>query len=163
MPPMLFFKLLFATSFYIKTTRATSCYYPSGDLSPTDFPCTSSGESVCCGQGFICLSNGLCQNPSLPADSPGIYSRGSCTDKSWASPSCQNFCVNNNAPFHDLVTGGQQVLKCPNTTADNYYCNDAAVADANCTTGENIVKFNGMSSHRPLRSILTAIQAHQPQ
>ena len=138
---MLLIFILFAT---LHTTHASSsCYYPSGDLATTDIPCNqSSGDSACCGQGFICLSNGVCQNPSLTSNEPGLYSRGSCTDKSWNSSQCPKFCVNPSAPFNDVQTSGQEVLKCPGRD-DLFYCNDSNASGANCTTGENIVTFSG--------------------
>ncbi|KAK2046506.1 hypothetical protein LZ31DRAFT_552188 [Colletotrichum somersetense] len=38
------------------------CYYPDCSIAPNDTPCQGrTAESVCCGQGCACLSNGMCQ------------------------------------------------------------------------------------------------------
>ena len=41
-----------------------ACYWPNGSLPPSDqtvlVNCYSSEESICCGQGDMCMSNGLC-------------------------------------------------------------------------------------------------------
>lgn len=120
--PLVGMLLIFIFFLTLHTTYASpSCYYPSGDHASTDVPCSQSGDSVCCGQGFICLSNGVCQNPLLISNEPGLYSRGSCTDQTWNSSQCPRFCVNPNAPFNDVQTSGQELLKCPGR--DNlFYC-----------------------------------------
>ena len=76
-----------------------SCYYPDGSLALKDTPCTSDTSTTCCGQGFACLENGICQVTTLaqafdPNLNPSInYYRGSCTDQSWSSPECPQFCI----------------------------------------------------------------------
>lgn len=76
-----------------------SCYYPDGSLSLKDTPCTSGTNTTCCGQGFACLENGICQVTTLaqaydPKLNPLInYYRGSCTDQGWSSPQCPQFCI----------------------------------------------------------------------
>lgn len=64
-----------------------SCYYPDGTYQPTDRPCNSNGteESFCCGPGVTCLSDKVCDNFG--------YVRGSCTDQSFKSSACPNFCL----------------------------------------------------------------------
>jgi hypothetical protein len=65
------------------------CYYPNGEWSEKDFPCDPDAEtSVCCWglPGVACLSNKLCVNPN------GSIVRGSCTDQSWLSGDCPQYC-----------------------------------------------------------------------
>ncbi|KAK4196888.1 hypothetical protein QBC40DRAFT_3836 [Triangularia verruculosa] len=66
------------------------CFYPGGGESLDDVPCDADAEvSVCCGSsasGGACLSNKLCMGTD------GKMSRGSCTDKTFLSPECPNFC-----------------------------------------------------------------------
>lgn len=133
-------RLIFLLYFTATTSASASCYYPSGSIAPADIPCNHNPteDSACCGQGFICLSNGLCQNPLVAAGEFGLYSRGSCTDQSWTSSQCPKFCVGDS----DVKTGGQEVLKCLGGD-DLYYCNDSDVANANCSSGSNIITFAG--------------------
>ncbi|KAK4153600.1 hypothetical protein C8A00DRAFT_15215 [Chaetomidium leptoderma] len=65
------------------------CYYPTSGVDG-DFPCNPDAEeSMCCGTGpgAMCLTNGACQRPGQD------FIRGSCTDKTWASPECPSFCT----------------------------------------------------------------------
>ena len=65
-----------------------TCYYPSGTTSP-DTPCRSDDvASSCCAHTDTCLSNGLC----LAQGGSELISRGSCTDESWQSPKCPQYC-----------------------------------------------------------------------
>ena len=65
-----------------------SCYYPNGNSSPGDIPCSSGFASACCPSGWNCESNGLC---SLAAQ--GFYGRYTCTDKTWGSDNCPQICT----------------------------------------------------------------------
>jgi hypothetical protein len=65
------------------------CYYP-GFEAPGDHPCDPDAEeSVCCGTGggSMCLTNNACVRPGHD------MARGSCTDKSWKSGACPQFCT----------------------------------------------------------------------
>lgn len=68
----------------------TSCYYPDGSYIARDRPCIDNGtqESFCCGPGWSCLSNKVCYRPST-----SHYARGSCTDESFGSAACPQFCL----------------------------------------------------------------------
>lgn len=90
--------LFLPRTIFAQDTR--SCNFPDGTPSRNDTPCTSgNGEAVCCGQGFACLEDGVCQVTSFafqsnPDLNTGInYYRGSCTDQSWSSPDCPQFCI----------------------------------------------------------------------
>ncbi|KAJ9160549.1 hypothetical protein NKR19_g3165 [Coniochaeta hoffmannii] len=69
------------------------------------------------------------------------YDRGSCTDKSWRSSQCPNFCVN--AAHGDTLNGGIGIAKCPGPK-DMYYCMDGFPFD--CTSGDNVLSFAGTPS-----------------
>ncbi|KAL8794381.1 MAG: hypothetical protein Q9195_003079 [Heterodermia aff. obscurata] len=69
------------------------CYYPDGTDSD-DIPCHPTADvSFCCARASACLSNLVCENPPNRASGfTGDYARGSCTDKSWNSTACPQFC-----------------------------------------------------------------------
>ncbi|KAL2015528.1 hypothetical protein VTK56DRAFT_5325 [Thermocarpiscus australiensis] len=91
------------------------CYYPSGLEAATDFPCDpNAAVSPCCGggEGTFCLTNKLCRGPN------GNTIRGSCTDQSWSSPECPQFCLG-------ASVGGTDLISCANSTgSDTSYCCD---------------------------------------
>lgn len=98
------------------------CYYPDGTAAPGDVPCSDSTEnSVCCGTGYACLSNGICQATGDELKKPGAteFVRGSCTDKTFRSSACPSFC---STPGQDNVSGGEGIEKCTNTSQDLYWC-----------------------------------------
>lgn len=71
---------------------AQTCYYPDGSVSSHDTPCHSlligDEASACCGYLDVCLDNGLC----LAQAGAELVSRGSCTDQTWQSPECSQYC-----------------------------------------------------------------------
>ena len=70
-------------------TQQAYCYYPNGDAVADNNPCVLDQDaSPCCGNGWTCLENGLCYNPISKA-----LARGTCTDPSWTSPQCPQFCT----------------------------------------------------------------------
>lgn len=62
----------------------TTCYKPDGTESP-DIPCGFPNLSTCCGDGWDCLSNGLCRQHGTTA-----YSQSTCTNPSYEN--CLAFC-----------------------------------------------------------------------
>ncbi|KAH7403839.1 hypothetical protein BKA64DRAFT_744362 [Cadophora sp. MPI-SDFR-AT-0126] len=87
----LLFSTLIATipSLTLAATSSSSCYYPSGNLAPSnDVPCNTDtdGHSACCSEGVACLSSGLCFDN-------GLVSRGSCTDREYADEACASSCT----------------------------------------------------------------------
>lgn len=52
-------------------------------------------ETACCGRGSTCLSNGVCEFRS--SSGIVIYDRVSCTDSTWRSTLCPQFCQSGEA------------------------------------------------------------------
>ena len=77
-----------AVGWGVATAEAQSCYYPNGDLSTSDGPCSSEPGAACCPLNWQCLSNGLCY-----LEAQQYYGRYTCTDKSWSSEQCPSFCT----------------------------------------------------------------------
>ncbi|KAK4242239.1 hypothetical protein C8A03DRAFT_29500 [Achaetomium macrosporum] len=124
-----------------------ACYYPSGRLAPNDTPCRDdTPNAACCGQGYACLTNGICQATGAELEKPGAteFVRGSCTDKEWRSSRCPLFCIEDGADFLD---GGNGIFKCENTTEDLYFCiNKQSGTEASCEEKENVLFFPGTPS-----------------
>ena len=77
--------LLLTILLLFEVVNCTLCYYPDGTLATLDSPCFPDADvSFCCGNGTACLADQLCYNDG--------YIRGSCTDKTWNSPECPQFC-----------------------------------------------------------------------
>lgn len=93
---ILTFAMLRALVYLLIEAVAATCFYPNGDANG-DTPCyVSKKESNCCGTGYACLSNKVCRlahEDSTGASMPYSYGRGSCTDRTWTSPSCPLFCL----------------------------------------------------------------------
>ena len=103
------------------------CYFPDGEtVAIHDTPCTDGTHSFCCGQGFACISNGLCKLTEHVVDAgPGqsTFVRGSCSDKSWGS-NCPGFCVSTRNG--DTLSGAMGLAQCVGNQNDQYYCLDRA-------------------------------------
>ena len=69
------------------------------------------------------------------------YVRGSCTDQSWRSSECPQFCIDPNV---DNLTGGNGIGKCLGTTQDMYYCTGTGNTDNNCSASQNPLIFQGV-------------------
>ena len=67
---------------------SSQCFYSNGQSAISDRPCNIEGDvSFCCGEGWSCLSNGLCQAPN-----DGEYAQGSCTDANFPELACLELC-----------------------------------------------------------------------
>jgi len=69
-----------------------ACYWPDGtQVTPQNnrynFTACFEGDSQCCANGEVCLSNGLCFSGPQ-----GQLYRGACTDRSWKTVSCPKYC-----------------------------------------------------------------------
>jgi hypothetical protein len=83
---------LFTTLVVAQAPR--SCYWPDGTTLTTandayEFTACFSGDSQCCAKEEVCLSKGLCF--SRPE---GKFHRGACTDKTWSTSPCPQYCKN---------------------------------------------------------------------
>ena len=68
---------------------AQTCYWPDGSVATGSSVCNpSSAYSSCCGNIDYCLTNGLC----FDAYGDNAISRQSCSDQSWVSKSCPQYC-----------------------------------------------------------------------
>ncbi|KAK3940997.1 hypothetical protein QBC46DRAFT_383822 [Diplogelasinospora grovesii] len=127
---------------------AAICYYPDGSVAQGDVPCTdSTTQSSCCGQGYACLGNAdsaffICQSTGDEVQRAGAstFVRGSCTDQKWRNARCPSVCVNPNAPYNDMVSGGMGIAQC-NASNDTFYCIDNVMASVNCSAGLGVFKF----------------------
>jgi hypothetical protein len=77
--------LLFITQVFADAWHAL-CYYPSGDVSPDDTPCSAAG-GACCPKDWDCLSNGMCYSEEKH------HERHSCTDQNWSDARCPYICL----------------------------------------------------------------------
>ena len=116
-----------------------TCYKSDGTESP-DIPCGFPNLSTCCGDGWDCLSNGLCRQHGTTA-----YSQSTCTNPSYKN--CLAFC---NQSQYDGFT---EVSRCePN--GNSWCCAGAAgqefggptCCDTNDTTSLEPYPFSAIGS-----------------
>ena len=71
-----------------RAVEQRACYYPNGNIALPDAACDPSASvSPCCGGGVGCLDSKMCQS------SDESLIRGSCTDPTWKSPDCPDYCL----------------------------------------------------------------------
>lgn len=121
----------FGVYFYLLIIAVNGgCYFPNGRL-VEDTPCNAGAGAACCGIGYACLSNGLCQLTAVRASDAGddwaTFVRGSCTDRSWSSPNCPKECMK--ASNGDVLGGGNDVAKCEVGGGNRYYCLNNQTSD----------------------------------
>lgn len=116
------------------TMSSPTCYFPDGVVDVESIACDPSAPvSSCCLPGDNCMSNGLCNNGGTDLTS---IVRNSCTDSSWASLSCPQYCVGGaiSGGYGDNSLGSSNVLfECSNEPS-HYYC-DGVNADTDCSGG----------------------------
>ncbi|KAK4182587.1 hypothetical protein QBC35DRAFT_395680 [Podospora australis] len=124
------------------------CFLPNGALSG-DKPCDPTADhSMCCFSPDHCLSNGLCIDPAVRTkgtDGPSkgnMYSRGTCTDKTFKSPFCPQQCTLNldetHTPYKNWTAEGVMVWGCNKQGYGQpaaYCCESVAVEQECCSTG----------------------------
>lgn len=117
----------------LTVATCTNCYYPNGDLSPSnnDQPCSTQKGASCCPLNWQCLDNGLCYYPP-----DNYYGRYGCTDQSWQSPYCPSgLCTN------DLIAAGDEaIVQCSNK--DNKWCCDGDRIHVNCCSNDSLTYFD---------------------
>lgn len=94
-----------------------TCYVNDGRIAETDYFCGLPNQDTCCGPGWECLSNGLCQTTGTPP----AYAQGTCTDPNYKK--CLSFC--NYAQTGNFTT----VSRCE--PAGNSWCFRCALQDPN--------------------------------
>lgn len=82
------------------------CYFPDGSLASEDKACSSSQtQSFCCGSGWTCLDNHICQwTQEYTDDSHYGFARGSCTDIEWKSDQCPQFCKGSPGAYNNSIS-----------------------------------------------------------
>ena len=134
---------IFFLVLYSGISASAECYYPNGELSPNDTPCRDdTKDSVCCGQGYACLSNGICQatGKELKKSGASEFARGGCTDKTWRSSNCPLFCIE---PGVDNTGGGMGIGKCSDTDLDLYWCINKNQDNVSCEDKRGVLFFPG--------------------
>ena len=121
------------------TLARASCYYPSGvrmfsDFEPCADPTARAPYSGCCQLGDVCLPSGLCQWPEKKT----TY-RGGCTDSTWGSPSCPNFCPGRTTGASLALVQCTPSLYCCPTEEDE----DDGTTKECCTDGSILFAVNG--------------------
>ncbi|PYI01214.1 hypothetical protein BO78DRAFT_464786 [Aspergillus sclerotiicarbonarius CBS 121057] len=72
-----------------RLAAGTTCYFPEGNVADDYTPCSDNGDSFCCNEDSICLSNGLCTSMHQPY----VLGRGACTSQNWNESSvCNDVC-----------------------------------------------------------------------
>lgn len=123
---------------------AQNCYYPNGDLSTTDAPCSSEEGAACCPLNWQCLDNGLCY-----LDNQKFFGRYTCTDQSWQSSKCPGYCTTNKTDF-----GAQAVLQCSNH-GGQYCCDHNRDENNVCCDQNDDSLFFALPDGKPTASIAT--------
>jgi hypothetical protein len=157
-----FFRHLFFLSTFLLLTNAIQCYFPDGSES-SDIACSTTETSACCGRGSACLSNGLCMHTKYngAAEPQGSwYGRGSCTDLSWKSEKCPQYCIQKG---RDVRNNGMGVNKC-DAEGDNeqyYWCANNATKGMDskeaCSNATNYFTIKGGKSSIEERIIVILI------
>ena len=86
---------------------AQPCYNHDGSIVVNDTACSPElKNSFCCGPGWTCLDNGICSNHNttdLTHQEAG-QQRASCTDRTFESDQCPQFCPGNTGFGREVAT-----------------------------------------------------------
>ncbi|KAI9869303.1 MAG: hypothetical protein M1813_000092 [Trichoglossum hirsutum] len=119
-------------SLHLPSASAQTCYGVGGSIALGATPCnpSSSTHSACCHNVDYCLTNGLC----FDSGGDNLLSRQSCTDQSWNSQACPQYCMGDLGDYAAL-------LPCYNTWGDTphpwYCCGISSDALACCNNGSS--------------------------
>ena len=105
MPPaptiLHYFLLLIFFAQYPKIIKC-QCYDFGGNIVEGDRACYQDRDhSFCCGEKWTCLSPGICSRENsteITPDGASPLQRATCTDKTWKSKQCPQFCTNQGGP-----------------------------------------------------------------
>jgi hypothetical protein len=108
-------------------SASAQCHSPDGTISPLDKPCyPPASDSFCCPPSSICSSNKLCILPG------GQALRGSCTDPSFSSAACPNFCLHKGAGLQHSASLNMTLCETdPDSTT--YCCNEGSGEACDCS------------------------------
>ena len=131
------------SSFIFLGTRAVDpnahCYTGNGTVVP-DRPCDLTKDvSFCCGVGWSCLSNGLCQFKYSTS-----FAEGTCTDTSFPANACLGLCLASRSLWFLLLEKWGRILIAFVSTGGNddqtlvHDCGGSGDGDTNswCCAGE---------------------------
>lgn len=141
-----------------------TCYYPNGDVSTSDFPCSSEVDGLCCPLNWQCLSNGLCY-----LDNAQYFGRYTCTDRTWSAPGCPEICTDGshsqcciiphclfaNQSTGNTDSGDQAVLQC-SAHGGNWCCDHNRNPSNVCCDSTNPNDFFPLPKGTSVASISTA-------
>ena len=106
--------LLAALRLSLAVSSDATCYYPNGkanmELGAYVVCNTTADVSACCAPDDECTSNGFCRLKTAPDF--GGYWRNLCTDQTWQSDSCPQYCLN-------ATTAGAALSSCVTSIMTN--------------------------------------------
>ncbi|KAK0292111.1 hypothetical protein LTR35_001540 [Friedmanniomyces endolithicus] len=118
---------------FVSLAYAQSCYWPAETQADSNWtPCDASQNvSHCCHAEDLCLNNGYCFAQAGSGNGfPNRLVRGACTDRSWQSSSCPQYCA-------DVSAGGEQTIALVQDEANGWFCCGFGTLffnGSNCTT-----------------------------
>ncbi|RAK98459.1 uncharacterized protein BO80DRAFT_457288 [Aspergillus ibericus CBS 121593] len=106
----------------------TSCYFPGGKLAENYTPCAENGDSFCCEDTSICLTNGFCMSLTQPY----VLARAACTSQNWTSTSvCHDACH----CVTETWNTGCSIVLLNNVNGVQWYCPNSIVATGTRSIG----------------------------
>lgn len=100
MPSLFLFGVLLVLLYHGRHVDSQKCYNTDGSVMTGDLPCNTDLEhSFCCGASWTCLSRGICSDLNTTQSAingspiPALQ-RATCTDRTWYSGECPQFCLN---------------------------------------------------------------------
>ena len=87
--------------------QGATCYNDDGQILEGDVPCNpNADQSFCCGIHWTCLDSGVCSDQNTTQlISPGeaLLARATCTDRTFKSDACPQFCLGGMAYLHTVI------------------------------------------------------------
>ena len=121
---------LTAFSFFLgRRIQAQTCYYPDQTVETSHIICNASAQtSLCCQDGAVCLTSGLCFSKWDTS-----INTGTCTDKTWTDPSCFQNCPQSTEVDHGFNT----LYRCN----DNRWCCSTSGNTTSCCNDHDVDLF----------------------
>ncbi|PYI04602.1 hypothetical protein BO78DRAFT_449204 [Aspergillus sclerotiicarbonarius CBS 121057] len=106
----------------------TPCYFPGGKLAENYTPCAENGDSFCCEETSICMTNGFCMSMTQPY----VLARAACTSQSWTNTSaCYDACHG----VTETWNTGCSIVLLNNVDGVQWYCPNSIVATGTRSIG----------------------------